>query len=449
MLQFPVSVVMWRMYRHRPPQHHNFRADGQDYHTLNDNTLNYNTLNDNTLNDNTLNAYTLNDNTLNNNTLNTSTTPANIHTFIAFTKLKKFLLGRRRQTKIGAAPTRQEQQHVVFLKVHKAASSTLQNIFLRYALGKDLNILLFTKTCTQGEKKSIINPKKVIPPPSGSTYDIFCHHMIFNLTDISRYFPSDVVYIGVVREPFHQFLSAFAFYGRWDMFQIGPAKEANPENPVEEFLNNTEFYNKEHPVNIHRDKINNRMSVDFGFPLDDFENSKRNETLIKSFLDHLDRTFSLVLIAELFEESLVLMRRMLGWTTKDIIYIDKNTMKSKGGYRKEYPAYVHDKFKAFAAPDIALYEHFYNVLQTKLSQQPPDFWEEVRVVKTMKTHVYRMCHLLIVKNSTEHSAFFSSTKVTSEFSLSLEECWWIAYGEVTLSRKARERQRERRKATRH
>ena len=71
------------------------------------------------------------------------------------------------------------------------------------------------------------------------------------------------------------------------------------------------------------------MSVDFGFPLTNFEASKHNVMMINEFLHDLNAKMDLVLVSELFDESLILLRRLLGWTTKDVLYISRNVFKPK------------------------------------------------------------------------------------------------------------------------
>jgi hypothetical protein len=64
------------------------------------------------------------------------------------------------------------------------------------------------------------------------------------------------------------------------------------------------------------------MAVEFDFPESLFTNYSNEES--SSYLEKLDREFELVIILEHFTESAVLMRRLLGWTIKDILYLKKN-----------------------------------------------------------------------------------------------------------------------------
>ena len=65
------------------------------------------------------------------------------------------------------------------------------------------------------------------------------------------------------------------------------------------------------------------MAFDLGLEQESFS----NEEEIAKFIENISKSFELVLIAEYFDESLVLMKRMLCWDSEDIIYV-KHKMRS-------------------------------------------------------------------------------------------------------------------------
>ncbi|XP_005090396.2 galactose-3-O-sulfotransferase 3 [Aplysia californica] len=339
--------------------------------------------------------------------------------------------------------TEKEKQHVVFVKVHKAASTTMQSIFLRYAIEHDLNVLLSKSGLHINERSNHIPLNDLYPVPAGSRYDILCNHLIFDYKKISPLFPEDTFYLGIVREPFSQFLSAFVYYSQvWKSQILIKAIKAAPDNPIEEFLNHSMSYvGNEKPNTVF---INNRMSVDFGFPLENFEASKRNHSQIASFLKKIDTTFDVVLIAEMFDESLVLLRRMLGWTTKDIIYLDKNVFSAKHEIpswirRHDYPPHVKHLFRNWAAIDISFYNYFLNKFKDRISFQPKDFYSEVKAFKTLKPRIASYCSAV---NSTGY-LHFQATEYTSEFVLTQNDCALMNANEYLLTSKAQNVQKHR------
>lgn len=77
---------------------------------------------------------------------------------------------------------------------------------------------------------------------------------------------------------------------------------------------------------------NNRMALEFGFPLEVFRSRKKKTAAITEYLDQLDSEMDLILVVEKLEESMVLLRRILNWKLQDILYIHKNSF---AGMRNE------------------------------------------------------------------------------------------------------------------
>ena len=339
---------------------------------------------------------------------------------------------------------KQPNQHVGFVKVHKAASSTMHNILTRYALRYDLDEILNKHSIHINQNSYSIRQSSLVPTTRGrSKYSIQCCHLIFNHKTWARFLPNDTVYVGIVREPFSQFLSAFVYY-KLSMRKayFNPIFARNPENPVEEFLNNTSAYTSR--WNTKEVMINNRMSIDFGFPLYQFESSKTNKTKISTFVNDLDRSLDIVLIAEMFDESLVLLRRLLNWTTKDIMYMKVNVFKQKESLhswtrRKQYPSHTMELFKKYAAYDIALYDHFYKKFKQRIEAQPKDFHAEVEVFKRLKDKVAKVCSEVKDTSSTwqEH---IPGTAYTSGFTLTSGDCALMTSEAKTLTQFAKKAQ---------
>ncbi|KAK3758189.1 hypothetical protein RRG08_005369 [Elysia crispata] len=104
--------------------------------------------------------------------------------------------------------TRHKIRQVVFAKVHKAASSTLQNILLRFAMAKDLDVLLPKTGEHLNEIFPKIHPEDLIEHAEGQKFDILCNHLIFNEDEIAVYIPRNALRFAILREPLSQTLSA-------------------------------------------------------------------------------------------------------------------------------------------------------------------------------------------------------------------------------------------------
>ena len=211
---------------------------------------------------------------------------------------------------------RQEVHHVAFLKVHKAASTTAQNVFLRFGDSRKLTIIL---AHTHGESRALnvisrvnsINENNVVPPFPGKTYDILCCHVIYDRESFEKVLPNDTTYVGIVREPYSRFQAAIKFFSPSHIMSI------EDDHPVSTYAQDPLKYE---PSDPRRSQTNNRMALEFGFPDRLFPGKEANTSKaeIDTYLKKIDSEFRFIIISELFEESMVYMRRVLGWTTKDV-----------------------------------------------------------------------------------------------------------------------------------
>jgi hypothetical protein len=70
----------------------------------------------------------------------------------------------------------------------------------------------------------------------------------------------------------------------------------------------------------------------------------------------LSRDFQLVMLTEYFDESLVLLRRLLCWGVKDVLYIPKNQNSLKPSFT--FTANDYALHRHLAEADYELYEFF-------------------------------------------------------------------------------------------
>ena len=84
--------------------------------------------------------------------------------------------------------------HVGFLKVHKAGSTTIQNLLFRFAIRHNLTLLLpVTGTFLR-------KPETAMALKKGDHYDILANHVL-NWSDIFWLLPKDAARIAIIRDP--------------------------------------------------------------------------------------------------------------------------------------------------------------------------------------------------------------------------------------------------------
>ncbi|XP_070212844.1 galactose-3-O-sulfotransferase 4-like [Littorina saxatilis] len=321
--------------------------------------------------------------------------------------------GERRETQ----NTKGEQRHVFFLKVHKAASTTVMNVLYRFALQRNLNVALPMRDNILSENGKLW-ARRLLPPPTGASYffDILCNHLVFHEPSVRVTLPADASFIGIVREPFQQFVSAFQYYRT--NFNIKYLEQIHSSDPIATYLHDPAQYEPTRGPSF--SYTHNRMSFDFGIDPEKM-NSERH---IKDYVSYLNRTFQLVMVSERFDESMVLLKRLLGWRLQDVLYIKNNVLKGSagGGGDSQFTAGQRQAHRHFNAADYALYEHFAQLFQAKVEAEGKLFPQEVAAFVTMREKVEAFCAgAANTSNEGEHLTLVA-TAWTGVFEVTKKEC---------------------------
>lgn len=121
-------------------------------------------------------------------------------------------LGTTKKTQVPKSVHEKSRGNVMFLKTHKTASCTIQNILTRYAMTHGLFVGLSPSLSFKYESGQRFNRDFVLPLPSNRTLNMLVHHMRFNKAEIQAIMPRDTIYISILRDPAKQFESAFVYY---------------------------------------------------------------------------------------------------------------------------------------------------------------------------------------------------------------------------------------------
>lgn len=57
-----------------------------------------------------------------------------------------------------------------------------------------------------------LNEDNIVPPSKNNTFDILCCHVLYNRRAFQKYIPGKTAYIGIVREPFEQFIFTLKYF---------------------------------------------------------------------------------------------------------------------------------------------------------------------------------------------------------------------------------------------
>ncbi|XP_029113402.1 galactose-3-O-sulfotransferase 4 isoform X2 [Scleropages formosus] len=253
----------------------------------------------------------------------------------------------------------QPQTHVMFLKTHKTASSTVLNMLYRF--GEERGLRFALPLGYQFGYPLPFNAHRVkgYQGPHVMEYNIMGNHMRFNKVEVEKVMPADTFYFSILRDPVALAESSYAYYK-----VVAPAfKRAKG---LADFASNPQRYYDPRLRNNHYAR--NLLWFDFGLD----HNANFSERLVKKGEALVHRAFNLILLSEYFDESMVLLRHALCWPLDSVVSFSLNARKQDANKRKSDKGSgltegLRQKLREWNALDWHLYVAF-NVT----------FWEKVR-----------------------------------------------------------------------
>ncbi|XP_078679068.1 galactose-3-O-sulfotransferase 3-like [Branchiostoma floridae x Branchiostoma belcheri] len=294
-------------------------------------------------------------------------------------------------------PQCKERKRVAFAKNHKVGGDTVKNILNRYGYVRNLNFLLPRSFVASLTYPYSLYSEFYMPAPPNKTFDMLVYHTVYNRTRFHEILPKNTVYLTIIREPLSHLKSIWNYYGLQNKFLI----KSTGEHAILTFLNNPGKYDKKcgHGRHVPYCLTQNSVAVDLGFPA---TNNKRvtlgcdadqRELITQKFLRKIHDDFHLVMIMEYFDESLVLLRRLMCWTLQDILYYKAN-VRHYTTKRAQIPPEVRQIHKEWSYVDYSLYHHFNRTFWRRVHSAGNDFWGEVRYFRRINRQMREFCDLV-------------------------------------------------------
>ncbi|XP_066858572.1 galactose-3-O-sulfotransferase 2 isoform X1 [Anser cygnoides] len=235
--------------------------------------------------------------------------------------------------------------NVMFLKTHKTASSTVLNILFRFTEKYNLTIAL-----PADQRFHLGYPKRFMTSfvekfqTKGQNYNIMCNHLRFNPSEVHKVMPGNTFYFSILRNPIFLLESSYVYYKN-----VAPAFSSSKD--VNEYLASPlKYYREEdYTKNIY---AKNNMWFDFGYD----NNAEGNENYTQEVLKEIEQNFHLILIADYFDESMILLKHTLCWDLDDVIYFKLNS-RSNDTVQTLTPE-SKERIKTWCSLDWNLYLHF-------------------------------------------------------------------------------------------
>ncbi|CAM2119766.1 unnamed protein product [Caretta caretta] len=244
--------------------------------------------------------------------------------------------------------------HVVFLKVHKSASSTVMNILFRFGETHHLTFALPINGASQLGYPHYFLAESVegFTLGNASAFNITCHHMRFLQAQVQRVMPSSTFYFSILRNPICLMESSFT-------------TKAAPDS----------HYAK------------NLMAFDFSFN----HNGNFSAKHMQLMLQYIEEAFDLLLLSEYFDESMVLLKEALCWDLDSIVSFPLNSR--EGSTRSPLSESTAEKIKSWNRLDWAIYRHFNRTFWQRIdwSMGWEHMQQEVRVLRERRERLAKTC----------------------------------------------------------
>ncbi|KAF6739020.1 Galactose-3-O-sulfotransferase 4 [Oryzias melastigma] len=210
----------------------------------------------------------------------------------------------------------QPHNHIMFLKTHKTASSTVLNMLYRFGEEHSLRFALplgyqlgYPLPFNAHRVKGYRGPRVV-------EFHIMGNHMRFNKMEVEKVMPADTFYFSIIRDPVALTESSFAYYK-----EVAPA--FRKAKGLGEFADDPNRYYD--PRLRNNQYARNLLWFDFGLD----HNANFSVALAQRGEDLIRRTFKLILISEYFDQSMILLRHALCWPLDAVVSFSLNARQQK------------------------------------------------------------------------------------------------------------------------
>lgn len=207
-----------------------------------------------------------------------------------------------------------------------------------------------------------------------ATLPLFSHISLLAITGLME---NGTKWLSVMRNPVKQFESLYTYYGWHNNFHVG----------LHDFLKYPVNYFAPFHTSTGRVSSRNPMCYDNGL---DARFLEAGNPAVERFISLLDSQLDLVLIADYFDESLVLLKDILCWSLEDVAYMVSNSRIKESIV--ELTPNEEQAIKEWNWADQLLYQHFNRTLHEKIDAFGRDkMVEEVGKLQRLKESLKADC----------------------------------------------------------
>ncbi|XP_070564860.1 galactosylceramide sulfotransferase-like [Ptychodera flava] len=317
---------------------------------------------------------------------------------------------------------------IVFIKTHKTASTTLASIIERFGYTRNLSFVVppdrkygphILSSSSRFTRAMLKNSP--LPLNGGKYYDMLTNHVRYNRPEMDDVIPN-ATYVTIIRHPVKHFESAFSYF-QWGRL----IKDSNDK--IAKFMENPQTY-LDKKVYFWYQSHNGQL-FDLGMDTADTNDDKK----VDAYIQKLNSEMDLVLVADYFDQSLLVLKKQLCWTMDDILYIP-NGVRSET-QRRHITDNTRQKIVAWNKSDFKLYQHFNRTLWQKIDQYGTTFEQDLQEFRQRRQKAMNECtdNMSVLQNDPRETRY----KLKANASDLCQNLW---RGDVTFTALLRNRQLE-------
>lgn len=192
---------------------------------------------------------------------------------------------------------------------------------------------------------------------------------------------TNTFYFSILRNPIPLLESSYVYYK-----DVVPAFRISKD--VNEYLASPRkyYHRADYKQNIYARNI---MSFDFGYD----NNAEDSEKYIQAVVNEIEQNFHLILIADYFDESMILLKHALCWDLDDVVYFKLNS-RSQDTVQTLTPE-SEEQIKVWCSLDWKLYLHFNQSFWRRIEETIglEELEKEVNCLRTRQKELMETCLL--------------------------------------------------------
>jgi len=324
------------------------------------------------------------------------------------------------------------RHQVAFAKTHKTGSSSLQNILLRHGNKHNLTFALPKNSWMFDFNRPF--ELKMLSNPPWTSIDLFVFHSVWNYEEVHKVLPS-ALYVTLLRDPVACFESNYVYMGLQGVFKMDINEFAISKAALGLSRSNLTLPKS----GITRIIGKNQELWDLGLDVESME----HPPMVSARIKELDDEFDFVLLAEHFDESLVILARKLCWDLEEVRYLRQNSRKASKVSNITVEA--KEALTNWLEADFQLYRHFEQKYQQEVESYGSDqLTADVAKLRQLNKQLMDDCVLEVADNSKLKGDFKTALNngIVEGYLIDPSKPWCnpFAISEPSFTKKVREKQ---------